>query len=421
MKILWFSNCQVVNKNINGTGSWLNVMAQSLTSQNIALYNITCSASVSDIIKVENEKITEWVVPTHKYNIQKIPTKATISKLNSIIAEVQPDVIHVWGLEMFWSRLFTEGYLNYPFLLEIQGLYSACGRVFFGGMSVCETLKTFGLKEILKPRLCAFIHKAKYDLWGKKYEEDILRKVNHLSVQSLWVRAQVEPMLSYQSHVYQSIIGVRDEFYEAHSWRLGKENAGVILAVFGGSNPFKGIHCIIKAISILKNKGYAVKFRLIGGDEFFKPEIKKSGYVKYLERLINKYNIKDITTILGNMTASEMINEMQAANVVVNASYVESYSLGLAETMVLGVPSVVAFAGAMPELTADNISSLMFSPGDEQMCAYQIEKIINSPELASNLSINSIELSKLRNRSEYAAIRQIQNYKAFISNIQNED
>ena len=116
------------------------------------------------------------------------------------------------------------------------------------------------------------------------------------------------------------------------------------------------------------------------------------------------------------MLGEELVNEMRHCNVFVQSSYVESYSLALAESMAIGVPSVVSYAGAMPELAEENRMALFYSPSDYYKCAYQIERLLDNEELANNLSHNARELAIERNSVEFVVKKQISIYNAIAYN-----
>jgi len=48
--------------------------------------------------------------------------------------------------------------------------------------------------------------------------------------------------------------------------------------------------------------------------------------------------------------------------------------LALAEVMIVGLPTVVSYIGAMPKLAQHNESALYFPVGDYMACSIQIEK-----------------------------------------------
>lgn len=87
----------------------------------------------------------------------------------------------------------------------------------------------------------------------------------------------------------------------------------------------------------------------------------------------------------------------------------------LAEGMTMGVPCVVSYAGAMPELAEHNFSALFYTPWDYVSCASQMERIIANKELAVKLSLNSINVCNERNNKEKLVANQMYIYNDIIN------
>ncbi len=82
--------------------------------------------------------------------------------------------------------------------------------------------------------------------------------------------------------------------------------------------------------------------------------------------------------------------------------------------MSVGTPSVVSFAGAMPELAENNKEALFFTPGDYKQCAHLIIKLLSDHDLALRISQNAIKRSAQRELKTDVASNQIEIYKEII-------
>jgi glycosyltransferase involved in cell wall biosynthesis len=111
----------------------------------------------------------------------------------------------------------------------------------------------------------------------------------------------------------------------------------------------------------------------------------------------------------------QLIERLHRTSAVAIPSFVESYSMSLAEAMLVGVPVVVAHAGAMPEMVQDGVSGLVFSPGDETMCAWQLERIFRDPALASRLSYSARHIGLQRNDAAAVVGHQLDIYREVLS------
>ena len=87
---------------------------------------------------------------------------------------------------------------------------------------------------------------------------------------------------------------------------------------------------------------------------------------------------------------AEVAKCMQAMDVFVLPSLTEGFGLALAEAMACGVPVVASAVGGVPELVADGVSGLLVPPGDPAALAAAIGRVLESPELAKELSTRAL-------------------------------
>jgi glycosyltransferase involved in cell wall biosynthesis len=105
---------------------------------------------------------------------------------------------------------------------------------------------------------------------------------------------------------------------------------------------------------------------------------------------------------------------MKNAAVVVIPTFIQIYSVALAEAMIIGTPVVVSYAVGIPSLGKDEDSCLFFPPGDEAMCAYQLERVLTVRELALLLSRESRKIAMVRNNRERIVQRQLEIYRQVV-------
>ena len=79
-----------------------------------------------------------------------------------------------------------------------------------------------------------------------------------------------------------------------------------------------------------------------------------------------------------------------------------------------GVPLVVSYAGAMPELAQDKAAALFYTPSDFFTCAYRLKQIFESDELAITLSKTARSIAERRNVASVLGELQINIYKEVI-------
>ena len=142
VKVLWMSNKVLSDKDHGGTGTWLTAMAQALSnSGEVQLANIS-HGPVANLTRQDFGKISQWIIPsdlTTRYE-KKHASKQIVAELNGVVEAYTPDLIHVWGTEMFWGLLTARKLIQRPSLLEMQGMKWAIARVYAGGLTIQEQL-----------------------------------------------------------------------------------------------------------------------------------------------------------------------------------------------------------------------------------------------------------------------------------------
>lgn len=386
MKILWFSNIILSDQSMSGTGTWISAMAESLSSNiEVELFNVT-KGNVPIITKKDYGSIKQWIVPIVDFDKSGLPPVLIISKLQELVNEIQPDLIHVWGTEYYWSRLTAYGHVKGKVLLEMQGLIGAIAEKVTADLSIKELMQCIGIKEILKPSSSILGRKKALKKRGE-IEKDIIARHHYISTQSDWMRAHIS-YLNPKAMVFKTAIGLRSEFINASKWIYENCEKNSILTITSTISAYKGLHTLIKAFALLTRTNHEA-FLYIAGPKPIKG-IKQPGYERFLLDLIRKENIQNKIVWLGPLNTSELITQILKANVVINPSFIESYSLVVKEALSLGAPTIAAYAGAMPELAIDKHSALYFPPGDVALCYTSLNNTLDSRDLTTRLSQNAL-------------------------------
>lgn len=402
MKVLWFSNKRLTETDIKSSGSWLISMSSSI-SKEIELYNITQVRGPNNIRQYERNGIKEWVLP-HYHLRNGLPSKKHINEILSIIKEIKPDVIHIWGTESYWGLLPFEN-CEAKVLLDIQGVLYACYDMYLGGLNVEDFFCTQNLIDALYSYF--YIKLQKYRMGKRaKYERAIINKINNISYQSEWVLNKLKAIHFYNKNYIETRISVRKEFFDnVSTWKYGHYNRLVTVV---SPQSYKGIHTTIKAFWLVHKVQPTIRLSIIGNIKG------KSGYPLFINALINKLDLADFVDFRGALNANEMINEFLKSDCIINSSYVESYSLVMAESMMIGIPSVVSFSGAMVELAKNEESALFYTPGDYVECSSKVMRIIQNKDVASFISANASKMAYRRNDILSASQKQLNIYNTIV-------
>ncbi len=412
MKVLWFSNIEI-SDSISTTGTWIYTMANSLIQfTDVELINIT-EANVSELEYRENGRLKQWIIPISKLR-KGLPDNLIVKKIADLVNQIKPDVVHIWGTENYWGLLFARGLLKGNVIIDIQGLKFVCYKYFFSGLSYIDIINCIAFKDLVRPQYSILGRAISFKHWGK-YELEIIKSIPNIGVQSNWVKAQINN-INHGAIIFDSKIQLRQPFLNAEKW--GKEHCEQYRIFTSTSTvlSYKGLHTLIDALNILKSIYPQIKLYVAG--QISKPGIRQNGYDKFLLKKIHKNKLIDNIIWLGSLDAESLSIELLKANACVVPSYIESYCVALDEALTMGVPSVVSFTGAMPELAKHEQSALYYSPLDSVDCASQIEKLFDL-SYAEKISLKAIEL---KNKIEVNFSKdQLNVYKTVINNSKYKD
>lgn len=413
-KILWLCNRPVEEARDRRDGTWFTSMARALDESGEIRLSVVAQARVKGITRCDFEGIAQQVVPFEPLGRNGFPSGRTVDAIRRAADEIRPDLIHVWGTENYWGLLTARGLLKAPALLEIQGLKYLCADVYYGELSLAEFILHIGPLEVLRPRSSLILGKTRFKRWGE-FEKEMISKHKYISTQSNFVRKHIR-ILHQDCITYDTGLMLREEFYNAHPWlpqNAYNSDSPAIFASSSGSVPYKGLHVLVKAVAILKKKYPKIILNIAG--DIVKKGIRKNCYARLLQAKARRSGIFDNIHFLGPLDADGIIQQFYESSAVVMPSFIETYSLALAEAMYLGVPAVVSYAGAMPELARDGESALFFPVGDASACAMQIDRILNDPGVAGRLSQNARETGLTRNDPQSVLRKQIEIYNAIIA------
>jgi glycosyltransferase involved in cell wall biosynthesis len=410
IKVLWFCNVGFSEAKSVSTGSWLYSMSESLMNTGeIELFNVT-QGNVKEVTRQNYKSINQWFVPNSRIGKNGLPNSKIIAGIQKIVETVKPDIIHIWGTENYWGLLYSRGFINGNVILEIQGLKYACAKYFYTGLSLLDIVKCFRLKEFLRPSGSLVGLKLGFERWGK-FEREMLLKAEYISTQSEWVRTYVGNV-NNNAELIKTQIALRNEFLEATKWDVVMCTPFQIFTSTSSSSiSYKGLHILFDAVAILKKRFPKIKLCIAGN---ISSGIRMDGYSKWLQDKIKKNGIAENINWLGSLDAEAIVTQMKEANVVVIPSFIETYCLALDEALTVGVPTVVSFSGAMPELAQHEKTALFYSPCDVEMCASAIGQFFLDKNLAVKISNNAYN-DKSKKDNENIALSQLNVYKAIVN------
>ena len=306
--------------------------------------------------------------------------------LNDICESFKPDVIHCFGTEYAHTRALLENEkYGHRALIHLQGIMEICYEKYYVDLPTevinHNTFRDRIKKDGIKQQKEKFGIRAKHEAVTISFSKNICGRTDFDRDYS----KKKNPSAEY----YRLNETLRDTFYEGDSWSHEKCISHRIF-VSQGNYPLKGLHTVIKAVGILKDKYPDISLYVTGDDivrdNSLKNKIREPEYGRYLKALIKKNGIEDKVHFLGQKNASEMKEQMLLCNVFALPSFVENSPNSLGEAMILGVPSVCTNTCGIPSLADDKEEVLMFDPGDAGMLSEKIADLFENESLCISLS-----------------------------------
>lgn len=411
MKVLWISLRIFSRDKEKQSAVWLKALAEKLNNfDEIELYNISFSTS-GNFEELDYLGIKQFAIPVKQRDkFGNIDGKSEEQFLQ-IVREINPDITQVWGTENPFGVLPFSKELPGIKFLTVQGVLSSMGPCNLRGFTWKEVLSTIGLRELLTKKM-SIIGITRSFFEDEIRENNIIRSSHYILNQSEWTDAQILAV-NPKAKLFRTERVLRAEFTNAKKWNefsRNDERPVIYTSALGYS--WKGLHSLLKAAKVLKL--YQPNFELRIAGRYGRTDWLGDGYLRFMRKYIQSNNLQKNITWLGAIDGAQIVDELQKAHVYVNPSFVESYSNALAEAMMIGTPSVVSFAGAMPELAENNKEAVFYTPGDFKRCAYLINKLIEKKDLASELSHNSILKAERRNNPEAIANNQLEIYQQLL-------
>lgn len=394
MNILWITNIELPEAAIlmkekpTPFGGWFVSASAYLTEEdNIKLSIAFPKKGLSDVLVLKGNKITFYAFPP--VSEKDINSDKQNTYLEKILNEAKPDIVHIFGTEIYHTLAMVNTCQREKVVISIQGLIS----VYAGHYMACLpakiqnrfTVRDFIRQDNLKQQQSKFIKRGAIEI-------EALQKVKHIIGRTTWDRAcafQINPDAKY--HFCNEIL--RDEFYK-HSWDINRcEKHSIFISQ--GTYPIKGLHFMLEAMPLIlksfpNTKLYVSGQNIIKSDTL-KEKLKMSSYGKYIKELIKRYNLEKSIAFTGILDEKQMCERYLRTHIFVCPSSIENSPNSLGEAMLLGVPCVASDVGGVTDLLNRREEGFIYQTDAPYMLAHYVCKIFNDNELALEFSEKSRE------------------------------
>ena len=400
MRILWVTNMppDTISKEltipINNGGGWLSQMSMMVSQE----HDLTIAFAMNSHHKMIEGKAGKihyigfpFIRKVHKDEDKQI------DRFITLIQNVKPDIIHIWGTEYVHSYLVFKACCRLKLLdrtlVYIQGLVSECQKVYWCYIdSITSKIPT--IKDLIRGSGPA--HEYKDFAYRSEYEVRVLKEAKHVIGRTKWDRECIEslnPSVSY--HVCNETL--RKEFYQG-KWDLLNCCRHRIF-ISQGNYPLKGLHLALEGISRLVDDYPDIVLVCTGKDRCYpnlRVRMRESSYDRYIRKLIHRYSLEKHVMFTGNLNAEEMKRQYLMANVFLSASSIENSSNSISEAMLLGTPVISSDVGGVKDMIRDEREGLLYQVDSISDMTKCIKRLFDNGEYARCLS------SKAQERARHA-------------------
>jgi len=152
------------------------------------------------------------------------------------------------------------------------------------------------------------------------------------------------------------------------------------LLFVGGIEPRKGLHYLIRALS-LTNEDVEVT---IAGAGYLGRR-----YEAYLKNMIAKLNVQKQVKFLGIVDEKEKWKLYRSSDIFVLPSIHEALGLVILEAMSVGLPVIASNVGGIPEIVKDGFNGLLFEPRNSRDLAEKIGTLLNDSGMRERIGRNA--------------------------------
>lgn len=307
------------------------------------------------------------------------------TSMTSIMEQFKPDIVHCFGTEYGHTYAAVKAFGRPDrTLIGLQGICHACAQHYLDGIPENVAKRTTFRDFIKKDNL--LMQKQKMAKRGER-ESSALKRTGHVTGRTEFDRKAVSQVNSGAVYHFMNET-MRSNFYGSEWSLVDCEKHSIFVSQ--GNYPIKGLHFMLRALPLLKER-YPDVHLYVAGDNIVRENtligrMKISSYGKYIRDLINEGNIREQVTFLGPLDADSMCERFLKSHVFASVSTIENSPNSVGEAMLLGVPVVSSRVGGVPDMLTDEEEGLLYETEDTDALVHAISRIFEDDALTQQLS-----------------------------------
>ena len=340
----------------------------------IDLYVLSCVTALGDQSSESEAGFTRCSIPRRRFGRATFYWR-DVRALCRRLRGFRPDVVHAHGAGLYAAAALSSGL---PAVITPHGIIAR------------EAELAITLPERIRWNLQAF------------WEARILRRAKQLVAISPYVEQELAHLSRATFHLIEN--PVDDLFFS-----LDEAAPGGCVLWIGRITPRKDPQTALRAFARVIREFPHARLRMVGEDSSY------PGYAQATRDLAARLGLGDSVEFSGNLDKQGVINEYQAARLVLITSIQETAPVVIAEAMASGRPVVATDAGGCRYLLRSGESGLLAPKGDHVALAQHINSLFASPDLARRLSAAARRQAQARFRAALAVDKTLELYRNLLS------
>lgn len=272
-------------------------------------------------------------------------------RLERVVKKINPDLIHIQSTIPLFSLLGIHIIKKYPILITLHGYIKE------------EYKFHVGIKKILNR------------IFGVPLERLALLKIPYI----ITVCPQIKNLIKKITKSKIFVIPNGINFKNIQKIQPVKKYDNPTIYYMGVLNKRKGVHDLIKATTLVKNKVKNVKLFIAG----------TGPYINKLKQLVADEDLKDDVTFLGFLSEQEKFIYMKSTDIFVLPTYWESFPFVLIEALACGKPIVTTDVAGNPFAVSNGVNGFLVKPGDWKQIAERLITLLTDKDLIKKMGRQS--------------------------------
>jgi glycosyltransferase involved in cell wall biosynthesis len=391
MRVLWFTNNTAgYNSTVSGYngGGWITSLKEEL----VKLPDVELGISFflqGEPFNVKKENVEYYPISLKRsflarfkrYFHRKSQIESHIAEFIKVIADFNPDLIHVFGSERTYGLIAQT--TDVPTIIHLQGLLIPYLNAFVPPFySKWDVFRLNGLNPL---KLLSNFKDFKGWERSAKREKQIFAGCNYFMGRTEWDK-RISKLYSPKSQYFYCSEMLRESFYNAEAWQINTNRDKIIIVTTISSPLYKGADMLLKTARILKEELKLSFEWFVYGISDMKFASNKTGIVPNLVSVFPK----------GIASTDELINALINCDVCFHPSYIDNSPNSVCEAQLLGVPTLACNVGGVSSLIEHLKSGILIPANDPFTAASYIEEIVRDNVLASSIGLNARIVAKQR-------------------------